>query len=68
MLETFFLAMTLYPHVFNRAQEEIDQIVGNDRLPTFEDRGDLPYTNALIKELIRWEQVLPIGLYCIWPP
>lgn len=58
--------MTLFPEVLRRAQEEVDFVVGKDRLPTFEDRGDLPYTNALIKELIRWEQILPIGLACFW--
>lgn len=61
-METFFLAMTRFPEVLRCAQEEVDRVVGKDRLPTFEDRGDLPYINALIKELIRWEQILPIGM------
>lgn len=61
-METFFLVMTCFPEVLRCAQEEVDRVVGKDRLPTFEDRSDLPYINALIKELIRWEQILPIGI------
>lgn len=60
-METFFLAMTLFPDVFRKSQEEVDRVVGNDRLPQFTDRVDLPYINALVKELLRWEQVVPTG-------
>lgn len=55
----FFLAMTLYPSVLSRAQEEIDSVVGEDRLPSFADRADLPYVNALIKEVLRWKRSFP---------
>ncbi|KAJ8129221.1 hypothetical protein O1611_g4411 [Lasiodiplodia mahajangana] len=58
----FFLAMTLYPEVQERAQKEIDQIVGNDRLPTMADRDNLPYVNAIVKETLRWHPVAPMGL------
>ena len=47
-----FLAMTLYPAVAAKAQAEIDDVIGSDRLPTFEDRPHLPYVNAFIKEVI----------------
>lgn len=53
--------MTLFPDIFRRAQEEVDRVVGIERLPQFTDREDLPYINALIKELLRWEQVAPTG-------
>ena len=53
--------MLLYPSVLRRAQEEIDRVVGSDRLPTFSDRKDLPYINALAKETLRWESVTPTG-------
>lgn len=43
----FFLAMTLYPSVLSLAQNEIESVVGEDRLPSFADRTDLPYTNML---------------------
>jgi hypothetical protein len=37
-LSSFFLAMTLYPEVQKRAQEELDAILAPDVMPTFEDR------------------------------
>lgn len=58
----FFLAMTLYPEVAKKAQAEIDTIVGNDRLPTFGDREQLPYVDALVKEVLRWNCVVPTGV------
>jgi cytochrome P450 len=58
----FFLAMTLYPEVQRKAQEEIDRVIGTDRLPGFKDRENLPYVNAIIKEVLRWHPVAPMGL------
>jgi cytochrome P450 len=57
----FFLAMVLYPDVQKRAQEEIDSVVGKDRLPTFEDRPSLPYIDAIVLETLRWNPILPLG-------
>jgi len=45
-LQTFFLAMALNPNVVKKAQEELDRVVGKDRLPEFSDKDDLPYINA----------------------
>jgi hypothetical protein len=53
--------MTLYPQVQKRAQAEIDAIVGPNRLPDFQDRPSLPYINAIVKELTRWNLVAPLG-------
>jgi len=53
--------MTLFPHVAKKAQEEIDAVVGTDRLPTFDDREHLPYIDALLKEVLRWNAVTPTG-------
>ncbi|KLO05955.1 cytochrome P450 [Schizopora paradoxa] len=60
-LMNFVLAMLKYPEVQRRAQEEIDVVVGNDRLPTFKDRAQLPYIRALCLELLRWQAILPLG-------
>ncbi|KAF8076044.1 cytochrome P450 [Lyophyllum atratum] len=59
---SFFLAMTLHPEVARKAQAEIDTVIGNDRLPTFEDRPHLPYLDALVKEVFRWNAVVPTGV------
>ena len=45
--------MILYPEAQRRAQEEIDRVVGPDRLPEFADREDLPHINAIFKECLR---------------
>ncbi|PGH32838.1 hypothetical protein GX50_04378 [[Emmonsia] crescens] len=60
-LTAFTLAMIKFPHVQRKAQEEIDRVVGTDRLPTFEDRGKLPYIDALVKEAVRWWPIAPMG-------
>ncbi|KAK6529943.1 hypothetical protein TWF281_009093 [Arthrobotrys megalospora] len=60
-LTAFTLAMILFPEVQRKAQEEIDRVVGTDRLPGFEDREQLPYVDALIKEAIRWWPIAPLG-------
>ena len=53
--------MTLHPDVQRRAQAEIDHVVGKDRLPTIDDQQALPYTMALIKEVLRIAPVVPAG-------
>lgn len=47
------LAMLLHPEVQRRAQAEIDAVVGADRLPSFEDRAELPFGLSLILFLSR---------------
>ncbi|EAU84306.1 cytochrome P450 [Coprinopsis cinerea okayama7 len=47
-LYAFFLAMTMFPHVAKRAQQEIDAVIGTDRLPGFADRERLPFGRLAI--------------------
>ncbi|KAK1144432.1 hypothetical protein N8T08_005585 [Aspergillus melleus] len=54
--------MTIYPKVQQKAQEEIDHVVGCTRLSNAKDRGKLPYIDALAKETLRWKPVAPMGL------
>lgn len=57
----FLLAMVLHPDVQRKAQEEIDGVVGTDRLPDFGDRPNLPYVEAVLLETIRWIPVSALG-------
>ena len=66
-MTSLFLALVLYPQVQRRAQAELDAIVGRDRLPSFDDRQRLPYTEAFCKELMRWQMVTPIGMIRFLP-
>ena len=52
-INTFILAMVLHPHVLKKAQEEIDRVVGPNRLPDFDDRENLPYIEAIFQEVLR---------------
>ncbi|KAI1791793.1 cytochrome P450 [Ganoderma leucocontextum] len=58
-MQTILLAMSLYPEVQRKAQAELDAVIGPNRLPEFDDRDALVYVNALIKEALRWHNVLP---------
>ncbi|KAJ5680247.1 Cytochrome P450 E-class group I [Penicillium majusculum] len=60
-LSTFFLAMAKFPDVQRRAQAELDLVVGS-RLPILNDRPNLPYIDALIKEVMRWHPIGPLGV------
>ncbi|KAL3959402.1 hypothetical protein ACCO45_007564 [Purpureocillium lilacinum] len=60
-LTAFTAAMIMFPEVQRTAQEEIDRVVGSDRLPTLEDRDRLPYVDALVKESLRWWPIAPMG-------
>ena len=54
--------MALHPHVVRKAQEELDRVVGSERLPEISDQENLPYISALMKELLRWSCPLPLGV------
>ncbi|KAH7922956.1 cytochrome P450 [Leucogyrophana mollusca] len=61
-LLSLILALLLYPEVQKKACAEIDAVVGPDRLPSFEDRPSLPYIEAILREIMRWNPVGPLGV------
>ncbi|KAF7331139.1 hypothetical protein MSAN_02443500 [Mycena sanguinolenta] len=58
---TFILAMLLNPEVQKKAQAEIDSVVRPGQLPGFADKPTLPYVSAIVKEVLRWRNVTPLG-------
>ena len=54
--------MSLNPKVLQKAHSELDAIVGPDRLPDFNDQEALVYIDAIIRESLRWQNVLPLGV------
>lgn len=54
--------MTLFPDVQHKVQEEIDRVLGPEQLPQVADRARLPYTDAVVKEVLRWHPVAPMGI------
>ena len=61
LLQTFLCAMAMHPECQKRAREELDVVVGPNRLPTFDDYDALPYIQAIIMECSRWLPVVPMG-------
>ncbi|KAJ7167251.1 cytochrome P450 [Mycena crocata] len=59
-LGSFILAMTMYPHVQKKAQAAVDEVLGQERLPDFEDK--IPYVDAVVREVLRWRPVTPLGV------
>jgi cytochrome P450 len=58
----FVLNMVLHPEVQTKAQRLLDDVVGRDRLPNFEDRPQLLYIDYIVQETLRWCPVSPIGV------
>ncbi|KAK0460552.1 cytochrome P450 [Desarmillaria tabescens] len=59
---SFIVAMALFPDVQRKIQQEIDSVVGADRLPTVKDRARMPYIEATMKEVLRWKPALPLSI------
>ncbi|XP_016429803.1 cytochrome P450 2U1-like [Sinocyclocheilus rhinocerous] len=56
------LYMSLYPDVQEKVQQEIDAVVGSERVPSVTDKGSLPYTEATIMEVQRMTVVVPLSI------
>ncbi|KAJ3766789.1 cytochrome P450 [Lentinula raphanica] len=61
-LKNFLLAMVQFPESQKKAQQELDRVVGKNRLPDFTDRNSLPYIGAILYETMRWQPTAPEGL------
>ncbi|EJT98941.1 cytochrome P450 [Dacryopinax primogenitus] len=61
-LENFLVAMLLFPKVWERGREEIERVIGQERLPKMQDRAMLPYCQAMVQEILRWRPVVPLGI------
>ncbi|KAB2575201.1 Cytochrome P450 monooxygenase yanC [Lasiodiplodia theobromae] len=60
-LNNVILACLLYPEVVEKAHEELDRVVGKDRMPTFDDEPNLPYIRGFAKETLRWRATTKVG-------
>ncbi|XP_043945727.1 cytochrome P450 2K1-like isoform X2 [Protopterus annectens] len=56
------LLMAKYPEIQKKVQNEIDKVVGSERFPSTKDRKNLPYCNAVIHEVQRFSNVVPLSL------
>uniref|UniRef100_A0A8C5QE10 Cytochrome P450 n=1 Tax=Leptobrachium leishanense TaxID=445787 RepID=A0A8C5QE10_9ANUR len=56
------LVMIKYPQIQERVRQEIHTVIGTNRLPTLADRLELPYTNAVVHEIMRFLDLVPLSL------
>lgn len=56
------LYMITWPEVQKKLQQELDDVVGRERLPAYDDRSRLPYTEATILEIQRCATVAPLSI------
>lgn len=52
----------VHPEIQRKAQQELDEIVGPTRLPSYEDHDSLPYVQAIVLESMRWLPTAPLGV------
>ncbi|XP_073504153.1 cytochrome P450 2K4-like isoform X2 [Phyllobates terribilis] len=56
------LLLMKYPEIQKRVQEEIKTHIKPGQLPTVEDRKKMPYTDAVIHEIQRFGNIIPLNL------
>ncbi|CAG04833.1 unnamed protein product [Tetraodon nigroviridis] len=56
------LYMIYYPHIQEKVHAEISAVIGSSRDPSITDRENMPYTNAVIHEIQRMANIIPLNV------
>ncbi|XP_069575532.1 cytochrome P450 2F2-like [Brachyistius frenatus] len=62
-LLTAFLYLMSYPHIQEQCQQEIDQVLERKDQASFEDRHRMPYMQAVIHEVQRIANTVPLSVF-----
>ncbi|GFT31887.1 cytochrome P450 2J6 [Nephila pilipes] len=61
-VDWMLLISAAFPEVQKKILAEIDEVVGRERFPTWQDRQSMPFTEAAITELMRWRTIVPLSI------
>jgi cytochrome P450 len=54
--------LMIHPDIQRKVQKEIDDVIGPNRMPSYEDRPRMPYTEAVLLEVQRCASVVPLSV------
>uniref|UniRef100_A0A3Q1MPH7 Vitamin D 25-hydroxylase n=2 Tax=Bos TaxID=9903 RepID=A0A3Q1MPH7_BOVIN len=57
------LFMALYPNIQGQVQKEIDLIIGPSGKPSWDEKCKMPYTEAVLHEVLRFCNIVPLGIF-----
>uniref|UniRef100_A0A3Q2I0N5 Cytochrome P450 family 2 subfamily U member 1 n=1 Tax=Equus caballus TaxID=9796 RepID=A0A3Q2I0N5_HORSE len=57
------LFMALYPNIQGRVQKELDLIMGPSGKPSWDDTCKMPYTEAVLCEVLRFCNIAPLAIF-----
>uniref|UniRef100_A0A672Y330 Cytochrome P450 2F2-like n=1 Tax=Sphaeramia orbicularis TaxID=375764 RepID=A0A672Y330_9TELE len=61
-LLTGFLYLSTHPHIQERCQQEIDQVLEGKDCVSYDDRNNMPYMQAVIHEVQRVSNTVPLSV------
>lgn len=62
VMQWMLLLLVKYPAMQTKLQEQIDNVVGRDRLPSMEDKVNLVHLDAFIYETMRYTSFVPVTI------